>query len=216
MIILAIDLGGTHSPMEKQIRKMTRKLRIIEARFDNMEARLDNLNENDPLVEPPYLYVCGYQDKFDETRTTMTYDKLFMNHTNVEMSGGLDIITGIFRSPVAGIYSVTFATSNYANKNDSSVQMLFKKNAGYLGESMTKSANRGASEGYIFENMGKDLLLFLGEGETLELYCFDCYEVYGTTICLTLLKADNGTSAGLNMDLSLDGQVDPFLEIKKN
>jgi len=238
MIILAIDMGGTHSPLDRELRRIKRKLRYIaddvqtmkntttqkiatinqnlNDKINNIIDRLDNSTTNGPVEDPFYLFVCGYQNTYDLDGKTMTYDKLLINHTNIKTSGGLNPSSGIFKTPLAGIYSVNFNTINDAGSGDSEVVLYFKKNGVAWYDSLIGSIYTGTS-GKVYDNMGKDLTINLEEGDTLELYCHRCNgPVYRTTICLTLLKPDDGTFSGLELDLNENGQVDSVVDVKKN
>lgn len=198
MIVLALDLGGAHSPLDRELRKIKRKIRALDAGVqENKNGVQENKNnitqiKNTPTTttEDNFLFVCGAQNM--ASSGIIRYDKLMINYTNIANPGGLNPSTGVFTAPVDGIYVVSYSMMNWADYNDVEVVIYLRLNSTEISE--TREISRySAPSGAVKEGFGRELPLYLPAGETLDLYWkTGTGGIYDITFCLTLAKAVTG------------------------
>jgi len=204
LFVVALDLGATHKPLDREIRRIKRRQRSFEAQLGEMNNKCCN-NKTTEIIDAPYLFVCGAQDEFEYTAgwKVMPFDKLMINFTNILNSGGLEIDSGIFTAPISAIYSVSYGMTHWAYSGEARVDMYLRKNGVNIYETKEMSQYTGSS-GYVDQGFGREMPIYLEAGETLDLYVYKAEHIWYTTFCLTLIKPVDGAYAGLIMTLSLD------------
>ena len=58
------------------------------------------------MRDNPYSFECGYQTAWDTADSVISYTRLLYSSTNV--TGGLDISSGLFTAGHSGTWAVTF------------------------------------------------------------------------------------------------------------
>merc|ERR1711892_889469 len=92
------------------------ELTATNAKLDDLTSFVDDLTSKDNELErdvfiirnPPFIHSCGSKHDTSIPRQTIPYSSLLYSSTNTE-GGGLDIATGVFTSPLAGSYTVTWS-----------------------------------------------------------------------------------------------------------
>merc|ERR1712083_11804 len=125
------------------------------------------------LRDSPFLHMCGSHYDLLSGSKTIPYSKLFYSSTNTE-GGGLDITSGVFTSPWGGSYTVTWSTSSWTLSGSGNDIYLYK-NSNKVEESRHYSVNYNGA--YVSEQGGRTLTLYLAMGDTLHLYCDNCYDI---------------------------------------
>jgi len=174
---------------------------------DEMAANKDKImtlsNETASLVDPPYLYVCGYDIDEYSRDTTITYSSTIINQTNIMVPGGLDLYSGAFSAPISGLYSVTM--SGYVTDLNSAAgdtEIYFKK-----GDTLLLPRVRAGSEtsDKIYDNFSRELPIYLNQGENVTLYIAEnSAEIFRITFCITLNPAINVVPSSLDLPTSQD------------
>merc|ERR1719317_1703631 len=138
---------------------------------------------------PPYIHACGSNTNFLSFQShTIPYTSLLYSSTNTE-GGGLDIITGVFTAPWGGSYTVYWDTTAYLLSGEY-VYIYLQKNGGSIKESVHFSAYYGPS-GFVYEQGGRTIIVYLGEGDTLQLYRdAGSNGISHTTFCVSLTTFD--------------------------
>jgi len=159
-----------------------------------------------PLMDSPYLYVCGYKGVSDGNNVIITYDSLYINHTNIPYSGGLDLDTGAFTAPISGIYTVSM--SGYIAIHTSHFTYIsFRKNEINILANIATAINDGIKT----DTFSRELPLHLQQGEKLELYIEDNQSgIFRVTFCITLNLAVDSISSQTDMQTSND-EVDEHM-----
>jgi len=208
MIVLALDYGASHSPLDKVLRRLKRGQRNIESELIGVKSRVEAL-ENRPIsATEPYLYICGAQDSTTGTGYTIKYDYLMIDYKNI--GGYLDINTGTFTSAINGLYSVSYAMMNYADYSDAQVNVYVRRDGTPISETRQQSQYEDAS-GYVKEGFGRELPLYLNTNETLDIF-FDTGpgSLRDITFCITLAKEVDGPAptsfTSMPLDLSNDDE----------
>merc|ERR1711892_966180 len=174
--------------------KLTATKEELTATNDELTATRDDLISKDHELErdvsiirnPPFIHSCGSHNGWLQITTqTIPYDSLLYSSTNTE-GGGLDIATGVFTSPWPGSYTVTWSLMAGDGFGNSQVQIYLRQNGQIIGDTVHQSHYSGPS-GREDDQGGRTLVLHLGMGDTLDLYCQYCSaEIYNITFCVSL------------------------------
>merc|ERR1719244_2569630 len=131
----------------------------------------------------PFLFVCGLNEQSSSlVGGPITYDRIVIDHTNIDSPGGLNITSGEFTAPISGIYSVTYAVV-VEQEQDATTYVGLRKDGQVLYDI---EHNTYTDEYDIEENLARTLPIFLAKGETPDLYCQSCQSIMHNTFCLTL------------------------------
>merc|ERR1711892_1053928 len=173
-------------------------LTTTNSKLDDLTSFLDNLTSKDHELErdvsiirnPPFIHSCGsHYEYLSITSQTIPYNNLLYSSTNTE-GGGLDIARGVFTSPLAGSYTVTWSLAADDDAGDHSVVIYLRQNGQKIEESRHYSDYSGPS-GQATNQGGRTLVLHLDMGDTLDLYCDNCSAyIYRTTFCESLSTFD--------------------------
>merc|ERR1712013_759764 len=157
---------------------------ITKARTDELEREVAILSA------PPYIHACGsHYDVLSGSTGIIPYTSLLYSSTNQEV-GGLDISTGIFTAPHGGSYTVYWDTVAHLDRGEY-VLIYLQKNGGNIQESRHYSRYTGPS-GLVEELGGRTIIVYLGMGDTLQLYRDDgSGDIWRTTFCVSLTTFDN-------------------------
>merc|ERR1711872_29395 len=179
LVTTRIDLMTTMKELE------TTKNDLIATKLDFLSTKNNLINQAKELErevsilrEPPYFHSCGYQYSTSIKSQTVTYTSLLYSSKGGQAEiepGGLDIGTGILTSPWPGSYTVSWGLQAGvdAEANDNWVEIYLYKNGIRIDESRHKSHYNGDS-GYIYDQGGRTMMVYLGMGDTLSLFCEDC------------------------------------------
>merc|ERR1719513_64148 len=133
------------------------------------KARTDELEREVAIVKaPPYINSCGsHYGGLSGSSGTIPYTSLLYSSTNTD-GGGLDISTGVFTAPHGGSYTVYWDTTAYLDHGET-VVIYLQKNGVSIQESQHLSAYTGPS-GHAYDQGGRTIIVYLGVGDTLQLY----------------------------------------------
>jgi len=154
------------------------------------KARTDELEREVAIVRaPPYIHSCGSHDAtLSGSSMTIPYTSLLYSSTNTE-GGGLDISTGVFTAPHGGSYTVYWDTSAELDSGED-VKIYLQKNGEIIEESEHYSSYTGPS-GWVYDQGGRTIIVYLGEGDTLQLYrSASSGQIWRTTFCVSLTTPD--------------------------
>merc|ERR1711942_547031 len=119
---------------------------------------------------------------------TIPYTFLLYSSTNTE-GGGLDISTGVFTAPHGGSYTVYWDTSAGLDHGED-VRIYLQKNGENIKESKHLSYYSGPS-GRVGDQGGRTIIVYLGVGDTLQLYRdAGSGDIFRTTFCVSLTTVD--------------------------
>jgi len=154
-------------------------LAVTKAKTDELQREVAILRSS------PFLHTCGsHYDYLVTSHQTIPYTSLLYSSTNTE-GGGLDITTGVFTAPTGGSYSVSWDLVAGLDHGQ-----YLQKNGENILESASYSDNGGPS-GYIAEQGGRTMVLYLGIGDTLQLYLDHCLgQLAYITFCVSLSTPD--------------------------
>merc|ERR1711892_537047 len=111
-----LKLTATKEELTAIKEELTATKEELTATKEELSATRDDLISKDHELErdvsisrnSPFIHSCGYQYSSHITHQTIPYSSLLYSSTNTE-GGGLDIATGVFTSPLAGSYTVTWS-----------------------------------------------------------------------------------------------------------
>ena len=155
-----------------------------------MTKEQDLENELSVLKEPPFAHFCGsYNGGLSITTNIVSYSNLLYSSTNVAGTD-LDISTGIFTSGWPGSYTVSWNLGVDASSGDNAVWIYLRINGNQIADSMHQSYYNGIS-GYVYDQGGRDMIVHLDRGDTLDLYRKDCSaKIQFTIFCVSLSTFD--------------------------
>merc|ERR1711892_472505 len=195
-----VELKTKNTELKERLETAEDVLKLTATKDDltATNLKLDDLTSKDHELErdvsiirnPPFIHSCGsHYEYLSIASQTIPYNRLLYSSTNTE-GGGLDIARGVFTSPLAGSYTVTWSLAADDDAGDHSVVIYLRQNGQNIDESFHQSYYNGGS-GYIHDQGGRTLVLHLDMGDTLDLYCYDCSaDIYHTTFCVSLSTAD--------------------------
>merc|ERR1719320_1101999 len=166
------------------------ELAISKADNAITKAKTDELEREVAILRyPPYINSCGsHYGVLSGSSGTIPYTSLLYSSTNTE-GGGLDISTGIFTAPHGGSYTVYWdATAGL--DSGKYVRIILQKNGESIQESEHYSEYGGPSGG-VYEQGGRTIIVYLGVGDTLQLYWDSGNgQIGSTTFCVSLTTPD--------------------------
>jgi len=160
---------------------------ITKARTDELEREVAILRA------PPYIHSCGSNSGLvSGSSGTIPYTSLLYSSTNTE-GGGLDISAGVFTAPHGGSYTVYWDISASLNSGNF-VVIYLQKNGESIEESRHYSQYNGPS-GNVYDQGGRTIVVYLGVGDTLQLYSPKYQDdrpggIVYTTFCVSLTTPD--------------------------
>merc|ERR1719317_1387864 len=215
-IFISLTMGQTKDDfqiMKEMVVDMNRRLSVSEEKLAKTEAELaatknymsealamtkadlvskaDELKREVAILKAPlFIHVCGSHDQpLTISHRPITYTSLPYSSTNTE-GGGLDITTGVFTAPLGGSYTVYWNLVADV-KSETNSEIFLQKNGESLRESRTFSKYSGPS-GYVLDQGGRTLVLYLGAGDTLQLYSgnSNAFPLFHITFCVSLTTSD--------------------------
>jgi hypothetical protein len=195
---------------QEDLKKTQEELLELTSRNIQLEERLQMAEDDLTATKnPPFFHACGaHYDSIDNTQSTIAYTSLLYSSTNTE-GGDLDTSSGVFTCPQTGSYTITWSLRAHA-RNGPSVRIYLRQNGQNIKESYHKSSLDIPDIGYVgdvgtYTNIytliltyyynipgGRTLVLHLDRGDTLDLYCEECYPSYieHLTFCVSLSTFD--------------------------
>merc|ERR1712179_726961 len=164
-------------------------LAITKNNLATNKAKTDQLEKEVAILRaPPFLHSCGSNtNSISITNQTIPYISLLYSSTNTE-GGGLDINTGVFTAPWGGSYTVYWNTRSYLDPGQYVIIWL-QRNGVNIYESLHYSSYHGTN--WVHEQGGRSLVVYLGIGDTLQLYSDDgTGHIAFTTFCVSLSTFD--------------------------
>jgi len=164
---------------------------LAKAVLDLAEAHAITKDDLAILKASPYIHACGaHYEGLSASYGTIPYTSLLYSSTNQE-DGGLDIATGVFTAPLGGSYSVSWDT-NASLDHGEDVHIFLQKNGERIPESHHNSYYGG--DDHVNEQGGRTMVLYLGMGDTLQLFRSDVNQeggyIFNTIFCVSLNTFD--------------------------
>jgi len=198
---------------------------LIEEVSDDLAINKDQIQEVSdsltPLIDPPYLYTCGYQSGFYSTNQIVNYDRLLINYTNIVSPGGIELQSGVFNSPLSAVYTVQFTARSifedlsYHSGEEQILIMYLRNNGSIMYETFELNFMEYVwSSSYMSPgSFGREIIVYLAAGDYIDLYCADCSTgINNINFCITLNQQVNSTSSIMNWG----SDKDETAEDKKN
>jgi len=184
------EMNERLSLAEGKLAKTEDELTATKDECATTKAKTDELEREVAILRaPPYIHSCGsHFGVLSGSYMTIPYTSLLYSSTNTE-GGGLDISTGVFTAPHGGSYTVYWDTSAVLHHGEY-VRIYLQKNGENIKESRHYSYYGGPS-GVVRDQGGRTIIVYLGVGDTLQLYRYDgSGEIFYTTFCVSLTTFD--------------------------
>jgi len=182
---------------------------------DNLAMNKDQIKEVSdsltPLIDPPYLYTCGYQSFFENSNQIVNYDRLLINFTNIVSQVGIELQSGVFNSPLSAVYTVQFTAraihEDLKRGGEEPVIMFLRNNGSRMYE--TFEYNYFEHDGSYSEmspgSFGREIIMHLAAGDYIDLFCANCPTgISDISFCITLNQQVNSTSSIMNWGFDED------------
>jgi len=184
------EMNERLSLAEGKLAKTEDELTATKDECATTKAKTDELEREVAILRaPPYIHSCGsHFGVLSGSYMTIPYTSLLYSSTNTE-GGGLDISTGVFTAPHGGSYTVYWDTNAYLHSGENVVSIYLQKNGESIEESLHYSRYTGS--GVVDDQGGRTLMVYLGVGDTLQLYRSDgSGQIFYTTFCVSLTTPD--------------------------
>merc|ERR1719430_2293136 len=180
--------------MEEQIERGEKNVKKVGDQFDEKICELENRlakyemrlqSKLADVKEVPYLEVCGYQDEWYKSPSTISYDSILSEYHSGGGEGQLDITTGIFTAGTPGFYTVTYSGRSAVDPDQYVLMYLYHNGVRvdqsewvtYLSDGDQRMEDQGS----------RTLTIHLGQGDILELRAEDFTgELFRLVFCLFL------------------------------
>lgn len=157
--------------LQLELHMLGRKLERLQSRLEGMEVTSSH---------------CGYQKEHSRANSLIVYSSLL-----VDVGVG-SLSKGVWRSGVAGLYSINYSMYNSLDPGEWNHIFLFR-NGLKMVESEHESGHSRDGRGYVYDMGGRTMVLKLSQGDTLELRSLThTGRSFDITFCVTLLRADTG------------------------
>ena len=185
-VLIMMTMVEAEEDLEVLVREMAKEMNMMkeelqstkEELLSQIDAKVDSIYELErgmfSLKNSPKTFACaGHYSVLSTTLQAISYSNLLYSSSNVA-GAGLNITSGQFISGVAGSYTVTWSLRAINDAGDHSVHINLRKNGQNIDESLHYSRYTGPS-GYAYDQGGRTLVLHLDSGDTMDLFCNECY-----------------------------------------
>jgi len=165
---------------QEEIKQLTELVDSLSNKCSDQEKSINT------LLSPPEVFYCGYRGETSQINSILTFDRFSFLSTN-QLTGGLIPATGIFTSPYTGIYSITWSLSASNSAGDKQVLISLRKNGVYVGEESDHQSQYTGESGFVVDQGGRTLIIYLLLGDTLSMFCDNCPGVFSVNFCVSLV-----------------------------
>jgi len=180
--------------LKETVSKQQEDIDFLKREYFGMKQKSKAIVENsvaiEKLLDPPKVFACGYQGEW-RNRSTIAYDSVFYEKNN-QKTGGLDTGRGVFTTPCAGTYTVTWSlhTSNYYQGGQQAVLYLYKNGVKVDESKHVSSLDRLGDDNeykYRDDEGGRYLNLFLDQDDEISLRSYSGEaSLYNIMFCVGL------------------------------
>merc|ERR1711971_140108 len=144
--------------LKASVQKQETKFKSLTSSVQQQAAQIKSVST--------YGKWCGFQSGWSTSNSIITYQSLKFARTNMGITGTpLNINTGVFTVPVAGVWRVTYSLFSRVHSNeDNQVYVYF--NGNQLWESVHYTHS---SSGTDFHSGGREVTVSAGNGDTIYL-----------------------------------------------
>jgi hypothetical protein len=142
---IAHDMQNTQTSFES-------KLEAEKNKTDKMKSQLQDLEKRQNTMVAFDVY---RSTSYTQTETRIPYDGFLM-----QIGGGMDLSSGVFTAPVAGIYAFTGTWADYSNSDKDRIQI--RKNGLVLGATFSDTTD--------YNSMGTTVLVSVDKGDEVYTY----------------------------------------------
>ena len=163
-----------------------------EVEMCELKEKMESLTVQ--VRNPPFAFQCAWQDSWSADNSIITYDRLTYNDISGggiihNVTGGLDILTGVFTvgHGFSGVWTVSYSITSFST-NESANQAWIYLN----GEKIEESCHHTFVTAWTVQSLGaRTVYMRLEEGDTVTLRTEAVLSLHDVTLCFQLAQYDN-------------------------
>ena len=182
--------GGPPGDILQTLEKLNQRIQVLE---EEARARDKKIEEIEKTEQTEYhLYECAWQNQWGVNYDTgrdeiVKYDKLSLQASNIPpFVPSLNFTSGVFTCQVPGVYQVTVSLNAHDNTEHTSSFINLYQNGVMMEESYLYSSFGGDNYNWGYEMAARTVFLSLEQGDTVYLYCENCFDIQFVNICFKL------------------------------
>ena len=186
------ELNARLESLELKLNQKDEKIKELEKRLSSAETILKKVPAR-VLGDGTGMAQCAYKEYWGTIAgspldSIISFDKVYFSDFNDEtlMDTGFNISSGIYTAPNQETdgpmtFMVTWSLQSYDDDLHDGGTIFLYKNGVRVDQSYQNS------DGGVRDMGGRTLLMNLDVGDTLYLYCSNCYEVLFVNVCVAPL-----------------------------
>ena len=183
------ELNARLESLEQKLNQKEEKIKDLEMRLSSAETILKKVPAR-VLGDAPGMAQCAYKDYWGTIAgspldSIISFDKVYFSDFNDEalMDTGFNISSGVYTAPNqvsdgAMTFMITWSLQSFDDDLHDGGTIFLYKNDVRVDQSYQNS------DGGVRDMGGRTLLLELDVGDTLYLYCSNCYEMLFVNVCV--------------------------------
>ena len=182
-------LNARLESLEQKLNQKDEQIKDLETRLSSAETILKKVPAR-VLGDAPGMAQCAYKEYWGTIAgspldSIISFDKVYFSDFNDEalMDTGFNISSGIYTAPNqeddgAMTFMVTWSLQSFDDDLHDGGTIFLYKNGVRVDQSYQNS------DGGVRDMGGRTLLMELDVGDTLYLYCSNCYEMLFVNVCV--------------------------------
>merc|ERR1711915_1028110 len=201
VVLYSLMVNGDLDPVVMKLKEDFEELKAtmvaLKAENDELKDTVDELkSENAEQAEdisflrnPPFYHLSVYQDLTTVISSVITFDKELYMESNFCVDADFNLNTGVYTNGWPGTYTVSWNSWVHADLYNPTIIYL-RKNGQIINEAIQVSYFFN-DNGYMYEQGGRTMLIRMLAGDTLSLYCDNCFNgVHDITFTISLSTFD--------------------------
>ena len=147
----------------------------------------------DQVRNPLFAFQCAWQDGWNADNSIITYDRLSYNDMSGggiihNVTGGLDIVTGVFTvgHGFSGVWTVSYSIASVSTSESANQVWIYLN-----GEKIEESRHLTYITAWTVQSLGaRTLYMRLEEGDTVTLRTEAVLSLHDVTLCFQLAQYD--------------------------
>ena len=178
--------------MKESIVDLEDGLGAKEVEMCELKEKMESLTVQ--VRNPLFAFQCAWQDSWSADNSIITYDRLTYNDMSGggiihNVTGGLDILTGVFTvgHGFSGVWTVSYSITSVSTSESANQAWIYLN-----GEKIEESRHLTYITAWTVQSLGaRTLYMRLEEGDTVTLRTEAVLSLYDVTLCFQLAQYDD-------------------------